>query len=224
MNRQLCFALAALVVCLGAAGPAVADPIEVQVGYSDGLRGSGFFPSPWAGDPGVVFVGTGTPYDAGAIRIINNTGAAVTVNDVSVHLHPATQPGNIFDLWGSNVLPNGGSLILTQTAFYNFDTSDYPISSVGVPVSGGPDSPRLDITINTVTTSYFDTAHVLDTEGFDFAALGNESFRWRPVGGAAGPGGGAAPEPSTLALVVAGALSLAGARWRRKKTGMLIAE
>ena len=52
----------------------------VQVGYADGIRGGGFFPSPWAGDAGVVFVGdTSGSADAGAIRIDNLSGATMTV-------------------------------------------------------------------------------------------------------------------------------------------------
>src|SRR5438132_9328099 len=84
---------------------AMADSYTVSVGYADGLRGAGFFPSPWAGDPGVIFVGTTAPgADAGAIMITNTTGSAFTVNDVFVDI-PAIGGGHTyFDLWGSTLV------------------------------------------------------------------------------------------------------------------------
>jgi hypothetical protein len=209
--------IAAAALLLGAAcGASRAAPIDVFVGYADGLRAGGFFPNPWQGAPGVVFVGNspGGSFDAGAIRIDNNTALPITVTDVFVNLHPATQ-SHVFDLWGSNTLLPGQKLIVTQTTDFNFDTSDAPISGCGQQVIGGPDSPAVTITINGVPITLLDTAHVLDTEGFDFACMGNESFAWRTIGGAAGPAG--APEPSSMILLGLGAISLGGYAWRRRK-------
>ncbi len=166
-----------------------ADPIAVYVGYADNLRASPFFPVPWAGDPNVIFIGGGT-FDAGAIRIDNTGGSPVTVNSVSVTLHgpssciPFGNPCGPLNLWGTGlVIPPGFHLILTQTASFNFDTSDNPISSCGVPVANGTTPlPIITVTIGGVPHQFNDTAHVLDTLGYDLACQGNESEQWRPIG------------------------------------------
>jgi hypothetical protein len=148
--------------------------------------------------------------------ITNNTGAAVIVNDVSVAIHPVSYPGTVFDLWGSQALLPGQTWIITQTHDYNFDTSDYPISPNGVAVSGGPDSPKVTVTVNGVATDLFDTAHVLDTSGYDFAYNGsNESFQWPPIGTFGGPSG--VPEPASMTLLGLGVLAMGGYKWRTRR-------
>ncbi len=150
--------------------------------------------------------------------ITNNTGATVTVNDVSVHLRPSSNPGLVFDLWGSQTLLPGQSWIITQTHDYNFDTSDFPISPNGVPVSGGPDSPEVIVTVNSVATNLFDTGHVLDTSGYDYAYNGsNESFQWRPIGTFGGPAGVTVPEPASMTLLGFGVLAMGGFAWRKRR-------
>jgi hypothetical protein len=85
-------------MALGAA-PAFANdnqdaPFKVFVAYADkGVHASNFLPSPWAGSPGVIFIGnhgsTG-PYDAGAIRIHNSsTTDKLQVNGVEVDFYTA---------------------------------------------------------------------------------------------------------------------------------------
>ena len=54
----------------GASSHSNVHAMKVFVGYADGLRGSPTVPSPWD-DPGVLFIGGGTDFDAGAIRIVN---------------------------------------------------------------------------------------------------------------------------------------------------------
>ena len=180
---------------------ALAD-YTVQVGYADGLRGAGFFPNPWNGDAGVTFVGTpGASPDAGAIRIINNSATPLTINDVS-----ATVGANTFDLWGSNVLGAGDSLILTQTAYYNFDTSDF--SNTGCGTSDGV-IPTVTVTENGTPTIFNDTGEVLNTNGYDFACVGNESFQWRTIGTNGTPAGTGAPEPAAFASFGIGVIGLA---------------
>lgn len=210
--------IAALVTPLAA----MAGTYSVSVGYADGLRGSGFFPSPWSGDAGVTFLGTTAPHDAGAIMIRNTGGAPMVVDSVDVSIN-GTLLGDIWLASFPFTLAAGGILILTETAHYNFDTSDiHLIVGSADPCDGiGSDPAVCASTFPTVTigvdggaaTLFGDTGHVLDTEGFDYASVGNESFAWRPIGGAAGPAG--IPEPASLALVGLG-LAVAGLAWRRK--------
>ena len=192
----LCFVFVVLM-----SGSALADTYTVSVGYADGLRGPGFFPNPWFGDAGVTFIGSGAPYDAGAVMITNTSGSTITVNDVLVNIN-----GTLFDLWGSNNIGAGNSLILTQTTQYNFDTSDYSGSGCGV---NSGQIPTVRVTVNGAITTFSDTGQVLNTSGYDFACNGaNESFAWRPINGAGGPAG--VPEPSTLILMGSGGLGFLG--------------
>ncbi len=207
--------------------PSMAGLFDVYVGYADGLRGSGFFPGTWAGDPGVIFEGSGTPYDAGAILIANTSGAALTINSVSVAINgtPFTPSWSF-----PKTLAAGNFLILTQTTQYDFDTSDvHYITPVGVPVTD------CSSTCPTVTVNgqlFKDTTHVLDTLGYDFAWNGaNESFRWRLIGDAAGCSGpscgvnqvGAVPESSTWAMLLLGFAGIGFMVYRRKQGTALAA-
>jgi len=166
----------------GGSGGSVTPPITVEVGYADGLRANGFFPNPWDGAPNTVFVGDdASNVDGGAILIINNGTAPITVNDVSVTL----SNGVNLDLWGSNVVPAGDNLVLSETTPNNFDTSDYDdtTSPPGYPDGETAHAARVNITLNGVAQpTLLDTGHVLTTGGFDLAQLGNESQNWRPIG------------------------------------------
>lgn len=192
--------------------------VEVYVGYADGLRGPGFFPSPWQGDPGVVaFAGGsgGGSYDAGAILLRNSGAGDVTFNDLVVS---GFANAAVFQLWGGfagQVLHPGEMMIFTQTADFNFDTSDQPILGQGQANSNQPD---VAFTVDGVTTHYIDTAQVLNTEGFDLASLGkNESHQWRLIGTTGGPsGGGVVPEPASIVSWSLLGLALGGYQLRRK--------
>ncbi len=179
--------------------------ISVSVGYADNLRPSPFFPVPWDGSPNTVFVGSGPSYDTGAILITNNTSSPVTIDDVKVTL----AFGQVFDLWGSNVVPAGGNLILAQTTSYNFDTSDFGVLNYPNTYPDGETAhaAHIDITINgAAQPTLLDTGHVLTTGGSDLAAAGNESLNWRPVGtsGVGNPGG------ASSALTITHTLSTSG--------------
>ena len=174
---------------IGAIPAAASNGIGVYVGYADSSHPNvTHFPTPWAGSPNVIFEGcpltSACVFDAGAVQVINNSGGAVTVNSVAIHVGSCTFSG-----WPSAVLPNGGSLIVTQTAAApaegcdapaQFDSSD--IDTLPLCKPNGI-QPVVDVTINGTTTSYTDSGQVLNTGGIDGGACsGNESTQWTKAG------------------------------------------
>ncbi|HYS41095.1 MAG TPA: hypothetical protein VEO01_36235, partial [Pseudonocardiaceae bacterium] len=120
--RLLMLLGAALLVVLGMVTPArsanaapAASEVQVFVGYADNLRAApNNFPTPWSGSPNVVFAGctVNCTFDAGAVRLVNNTPLAVTVDSVKVQLSTC-----VFDMWPhGTVLQPGQQFIITQTA------------------------------------------------------------------------------------------------------------
>ena len=105
------------------------------------------------------------------MQIVNNSGAPVTVNSVAVHVGSCTFTG-----WPSAPLPNGGSLIVTQTSPITTEACSGPAqfdsSDVGILKNCAPDGilPVVDLTINGTTTSYTDFGQVLNTGGVDEGA------------------------------------------------------
>jgi len=164
--------------------------LQVSVSFADNSSSSPNFPLPWNGsNPQINFVGGGTAYRAGAIRLDNPSPSPITVDQVSVDLG---RPGPVFQLWQNVTVPAGGSAILTQTQNGNFDTSASPIVGCGLPLAQNETRiPKVTITIAGTSTDYMDTAHVLDTGGFNSSCRGNQSLEWRPVGtsGIESPGG-----------------------------------
>ena len=155
--------------------------LQVSVGFADSNSASANFPEPWNESNALVrFVGGGTSYRAGAIRLDNPTGSDISLDSVTVDLG---RPGPLFQLWKSVVVPAFGSAILTQTANENFNSSASPITGCGQPLNANETRiPRITLTIGGSGTDYLDTAHVLDTGGFDSSCRGNQSLQWRPVG------------------------------------------
>ena len=216
MPKVWVFAMA-LLLPLAAMTATANAAVQVYVGYADGVRGGGFFPTPWQGDPGVVAFAGGSGsgvYDAGAILLLNNGPGNVTFNDLVVDDFANLA---VFQLWGAfagQVIAPGQMMIFTQTADYNFDTSDQPILGPGTPQ---PNQPKVHFTIDGVTTTYVDTAQVLNTEGFDVAIIGNESHQWRLIGTTGGAaGGGLVPEPASIVSWSLLGLALVGYQLRRK--------
>jgi hypothetical protein len=202
LSRARGLLLASAVLAAGglAISSAEAGPITVYVGYVDNLRASGFFPTKWIGGAGVVSqTPDGESLDAGAIRIDNGTGAPVSVDNFKV-----TFPGwTTFSLWTSLAIGNGQSGIFTQTASYNFDTSDggmfggfppttlYPTlpgnnliggcsSTASILAASGQKAacdariPVIEFDIGLTHYSFSDTGHILDTGQWDF--VNNAAF------------------------------------------------
>jgi RHS repeat-associated protein len=164
--------------------------LQVSVGFADSSSPSLSFPEPWnETNPAINFVGAGTSFQAGAIRLDNTATSPVTVDKVTVDLG---RPGPVFELWTNFTLPANGSAILTQTQNGNFNSSASPIVGCGQPLAANETRiPKVTITIAGAGTDYLDTAHVLDTGGFNSSCRGNQSLDWRPIGttGIAAPNG-----------------------------------
>lgn len=181
------------VAAISAAPASAASGVVVQVGYADNARANpNNFPTPWAGSPGTTFDGcTGCTYDAGAVRVVNNTAIPQTVDSVIVKVSTCT-----FDIWQhGTVLQPGQQLIVTQTnpvaaavcggTSGSFDTSDIGVD--GAATNCTPDGviPEVDVTIGGVTSALLDTKQVLNTGGIDLAACPsgtNESAQWSLIG------------------------------------------
>jgi len=220
--------------------PMLAGTVTVYVGYADNLRASGFFPTPWLGDPGVVSeTPTGQSLDTGAIRIDNNTGASIVISGMTV----VFGGGQTFNFWMPLTIPNGETGIFTQTGSYNFDTSDFGLFGGGAvnvdashPLGGCTNpqgatevanclayQPKVTFSVDAgAPTTYTDAGHILDTFGYDLINLGppggdgNESINWNLIGSTP-TRGGTTPEPSTTFLVLPAlaGIGLLGRRLRR---------
>jgi RHS repeat-associated protein/uncharacterized repeat protein (TIGR01451 family) len=166
------------------------SPLDVSVGFADNSSPSANFPEPWNEANSLVnFAGSGTVYRAGAIRLDNPGSVPVTVDSVKVDLG---RPGPVFQLWQNIVVPSGGSTILTQTQDGNFNTSASSIVGCGLALATNETRiPTITVTVAGTSTDYADTAHVLDTGGFDSSCRGNQSLQWRSIGtaGPENPGG-----------------------------------
>ena len=118
-------------------------------------------------------------YRSGAIRLDNPSPSPVVVDQVTVDLG---RPGPVFQLWQNVTVPANGSAILTQTQDGNFNTSASPIVGCGLPLQQNETRiPKVTVTIAGTSTDYMDSAHVLDTGGFDSSCRGNQSLEWRPT-------------------------------------------
>jgi uncharacterized repeat protein (TIGR01451 family) len=184
VGTGLCLAaVTVLVASLVGAGPAsgavTAPNVNVSVGYADTVHGS-FLPSPWNGDPGVIFAGDSgaASFDAGAVRVeVPADGAPVTVEDVSVDVGSYH-----YAIWGGFLpvtIQPGEQLVLTSTDGQNFNTSD---TSDGCANNGV--IPAVHLTIASATFDYADQGQILNTGGRDLWTCleQNEGNQWSTVG------------------------------------------
>lgn len=224
---------------MAGASPAYADSFNVYVGYTDNLRASGFFPSPFcSGNNGTtcqVDTTDAGALDAGVFRIDNTGAGSLAITNLKV-----TFPfGPTFTLWNDVTLAPGTRGIFGQpTSAENFDTSDVDdfFSSIGIGINGiggctvtsdltptqqancAAHAPIISFDENGNPVSLTDLGSILNTGGYDFvccSADGNESINWNLIG-QIGTRGGAVPEPVTLSVF---GIGLAGAfvMRRRKK-------
>lgn len=181
----------------GAASSADPKAVKIYVAYADDLHNTNrALPSPWVGSPGVIFIGTGSPWDAGAIRLDNPSANPLTVDSVSIDIGSATGI-NPWSALTPFVIPGKGTAILTQTTQFNLDTDDgcsrtgpFCFSQDGTyspPASCSTPSnviPLVHVTVgarNPLARTYVDQDQVLTTSGVDGADClpgGNESHNW----------------------------------------------
>jgi hypothetical protein len=152
------------------------SPTAIYVGYYDTHHAVNTQPkpNPWQGSPNVVFVGTSdhndNNWDTACIRVDN-----LTTGTLSGVVVTADLGSNHFALWGTRSIPAGNILILTQTAYQNFDGSDTnPAGCYGCNpnlclTERSSDIPVVHVTVNSTTKDYFDKGQVMNTGGYDGA-------------------------------------------------------
>jgi hypothetical protein len=208
------------VLALPAAPASAASNVQVFVGYADNLRADpANFPTPWDSSAQVVFAGCkpNCTFDAGAVRLVNNTPIAVTVDSVVVKVSTC-----VFDIWPhGTVLQPGQQLIVTQTSTVaaavcggtsgSFDTSDIGVNGAGTNCTPDGVVPEVDVSVDGVASAFPDTAQVLNTGGVDRAGCAggpNESEQWALVGTQSCPGSVLSLAPATQNLTVGSSASV----------------
>ncbi|MEO6716637.1 MAG: PEPxxWA-CTERM sorting domain-containing protein [Novosphingobium sp.] len=240
-------AIAGAVMAAGiGATEAQAATFSVFTGYADNLRASGFFPSPWIGNAGVVSQSSAAQsFDSGAVRILNSGGSAFTISNFTVTMNGGSGP--TYSIWNPLTIGAGQNGIFTQTVSYNFDSSDNAFGSppggilptaAGANGIGGCSStaaaqaaasitalcaanqPIVSFLLDGNPFTLSDSGHILDTGLYDFVNYspdGNESINWNLIGTGATRGGTpGVPEPSTWALSILG-FGLVGGAMRRAR-------
>jgi PKD repeat protein len=155
--------------------PSTGAQVATFAGYYDTHHSDNLpKPSPWMGSPNVVFLGTPDSssggWDSAAVRIDNLSDASLSSVSVTVDIG-----SHHFALWSTVSLPAHTTLIVAQTAFQNFDGSDYsPAGCYGCDpklctTSVSSTIPVVHVTVTGVTTNYRDTNQVLNTRGVDGA-------------------------------------------------------
>jgi PEP-CTERM motif len=225
-----------------AASQAHADSMNVYVGYTDNLRASGFFPSPFCTGNGTtcqVDTADAGVLDGGVFRIDNTGATSLAITNITVTLCGGSC---VFQLWDDVTIASGARGIFGQrTPSQNFDTSDTddffdsPGKGIGINGIGGctvasdltsselaactANDPVISFEENGNPVSLTDTGSILNTGGYDFvndSRDGNESIQWNLIGGSS-TRGGSVPEPITLVVFGAGLAGAAAMRRRKKK-------
>jgi len=253
MSKHVSLAAIMAVCLIGLGATAAYADVNVFVGYADNLRPSGFFPSPWLFDPGVVSqTPDGQSLDTGAIRIDNTGATAVTISNFKVSNF---NDGTVYAIWNSLVIPAGDTGIFTQTGSFNFDSSDNsgnasPPGGIGALDPGGNGiggcsssasaqagagitgfcdarQPLVSFSLDGGMTilSLSDKGHILDTGNYDF-------INGSPDGnesinwnliGSEASRSGTVPESSTWAMMLIGLAGLGLAGCRTSRKAASIA-
>ncbi len=154
--------LVAVACLLALPSVASADSFSVFVGYADNLRPSGFFPTPWLGAGTVVSqTPPGESLDTGAIRIDNTGATSITITNFSVAFNGGS---TTVAIWNPLTISPGQTGIFTQTASYNFDSSDFGIFGGLPPAALAPTVPG-----NNEIGGCSSTAAILATDPVDAA-------------------------------------------------------
>jgi hypothetical protein len=195
-----------------AAGADSAAPaLDVFVGYADSDRANAAtFPAPWAdaSNPTLIFEGCQPApecsYDAGAVRLVNNSDSSITINSIKVEYSSAC----VYDIWPRDVvLRSGRQVIVTQlrsgatdgctnttdpkaSGYGLMDGSDITSPPGGVSCVPSGVVPQIGVTVNGKPTTFTDSGQVLNTGGVDKAYCPgnpngtgvNESIQWTSVG------------------------------------------
>jgi hypothetical protein len=215
---RILLAMASLVLLVAglAATQARAAGVEVFVGYADTLRAiKTHFPTPWEGNPGVTYEGCSPSascvFDAGAVRVVNNTGSSIHVESVTVKVSTCT-----YKMWAPATIAPEGQLIVTQTVSGagdgcesngEMDTSDVGPGGSPYAFNCEPDGvkPEVETSIDGTVSTFKDEAQVLNTGGFDLATCPsetNESTQWSKVGGPICPSSALTLAPPTQTHIV----------------------
>jgi hypothetical protein len=154
--------LVAMACLLALPSVSLADSFTVYVGYADSLRVSGFFPTPWIGAGTVVSqTPPGETLDTGAIRIDNIGATSIMITNFSVAFNGGS---TTVAIWSPLTINPGQTGIFTQTASFNFDSSDFGIFGAFPPAALAPTVPG-----NNEIGGCSSTAAILATDPIDAA-------------------------------------------------------
>jgi hypothetical protein len=191
---------------LGGLAPTAAADVIVSAGYLNNQTGPPIpanIPNPFNSSATNTLISSGgvtTSHDTGVL-LFQNTGSTAVTIDPGVKV--VTQGAN-FEIWNGSLpftLGPGDSLVLAETANFNFDSSD---TGLGI-------DPIVSGSINGKPFSFVDTSRTL--LGHEEVANTPETTPYHLLGTVAV----LVPEPGTLALFGAGVVGLAVFGWKRRK-------